>query len=187
MREITTNIKSIIALFGEEKNLRNAAEELINNEYKILDIITPYPIEGLENICSTKTSYLSICAFIFGILGLVLAIFLQIYVHADYVLTFGTKPLFPIISYVPVAFALTILLAVIGLGISFSVSSNLIPGQKPKIYHDRITIDSFCLIIFRDTREDQAIDILEKNNVREIRKDYFVKQNIPLPIPLNLA
>lgn len=147
----------ITAYFEDDDDLKNALKNLIEKKVTIHDVLTPFPIHGIEKILNMKRSRIPKVGFISGMIGGVFGLFFQIWVFTDaWPLDIGGKPFLAIPSFVPVTFELTVLLAAFGMVAAFLISSNLKPGSDNVIYDERVTDDRFLIVIDleRDNRKD---------------------------------
>jgi hypothetical protein len=64
----------------------------------------------------------------------------------NYPINFGGKPNWPLPSFIPITFELTVLFAAWGMVLTYCVRNKLIPGYVPRIYDVRTTDDRFALV-----------------------------------------
>lgn len=160
-----------ISTFDNEFDLKNAAIDYRDQGYKIYDAFTPYAIHGLGSIMGLKPSRLTIVCFIFGFLGLIIALWGQYWISAvNWPINIGGKPWNSLPSFLPVAFEITVLSAGLGVVLTFLVRTGVLPGRKPVIYNKRVTDDLFTLVVFKEGGgfdNELAIKIAERNNALE--------------------
>lgn len=163
----------ISAYFEDEQNLLRATKDLRDNKLSIQDVLTPFPVHGLDHALGYKRSNLPTVAFICGAVGLAIAFGFQTWAFTvDYPLFIGGKPHFAIPSFIPITFELTVLFAAFGMGIAFFIRSKLGPGANPIIHDERSTNDRFVIIIDLDEegKQEAAIKgILEKEDAKNIQ------------------
>lgn len=151
----------ITAYFNDDDDLKNAIKNLLEKEVTIHDVLTPFPIHGIEKMLNMKRSRIPKAGFVAGFIGGVLALYFQIWVFTKaWPLDIGGKPFLAIPSFVPVTFELTVLIAAFGMVAAFLVSSNLKPGSNNVIYDERVTDDRFLIVI--DLERDNSKDDEEK-------------------------
>lgn len=128
------NERYYLGYFTSEANLRKAADAVLEHDFQVHDIYTPYPVHGIEAAIGFKRSRLAMVGFGAGSVGLILAVFFQYWTTGfDWPLIVGGKPLNSWSAFVPVIFELTVLFAgVIGL-IALFVRSRLWPGRNQPI------------------------------------------------------
>jgi hypothetical protein len=103
-------------------------------------------VHGLDPLLGLKESRLHIAGFFFGLTGTMIAFLGMSWIFTkDWPVIFGGKPYWSVPAFIPITFELTVLLAAIGMTVSFFVVSGLGPGVKNFILDDRITDDKFCI------------------------------------------
>jgi hypothetical protein len=155
----------ILGVFEDEDVLKKAVTHVREKGVNIFEVFTPYPIHGLEDVLGYKRSRLPVAAFLFGITGTCLAMFMQIYMLViDWPQIIGGKPYFAYMDFIPVAFELTVLLAAFGMVGTFMVQNDLKPHKVPRIFDLRSTDDKHIMAI------DLADNSLEVDNISEVLK-----------------
>jgi len=166
----------ISAYFEDEENLLRAAKDLKNNNISIQDVLSPFPIHGLDPILGFKKSLIPTVGFISGAIGTIVAFGFQTWAFTvDYPLFIGGKPHFSIPSFIPITFELTVLFAAFGMVTAFLVRSKLGPGAKKTIHDERITDDHFVIIV--DLEESGSQDgMVEEILLKEMAQEIQVKE-----------
>jgi hypothetical protein len=140
--------KYCVGIFDNEDVLLKAVKDIRGKGVKIEEVYTPFPVHGLEEALGYKRSRLPIAAFMFGLLGTSLALTMQFYMMGiDWPMIIGGKNFTPLITFVPVTFELTVLLAALGMVATFLISSNLKPYGEPKTFDLRSTDDKHVMAI----------------------------------------
>ena len=139
--------KFLLGVFNDEDVLVEAVETARSQGVRIHDCYTPFPVHGLGHALGYKRSKLPIAAFLFGVLGLSLALLMQFYMlKIDWPMIVGGKD-FASVTFVPVSFELTVLLSALGMVGVFMLVSDLRPYGKPKIFDLRATDDKHIMAI----------------------------------------
>ena len=74
------------------------------------DVITPYPIHGLDEAMEVKSSHIPWFSLVFGLLGAAAGLYFQWWTSvADWKLNIGGKPHFSLPAFIPVTFECGIL------------------------------------------------------------------------------
>jgi hypothetical protein len=136
----------LFGLYDDETYLLDAIRQANKEGLDIMDVYTPFPVHGLDPILGLAESRLHQAGFIYGALGTITAFgFMSWALARDWPIIFGNKPYWPIPSFIPVTFELTVLFAAIGMVVTFYTICGMGFGVKNPTLHDRITDDKFCL------------------------------------------
>lgn len=163
----------ISAYFTDEEDLLRASKTLMEQNISILDILTPFPVHGLDKVLGLKESKLPTLGFIAGGIGTLFAFGFQTWSFVvDYPLFIGGKPHFAIPAFIPITFEVTVLFAAFAMAFAFLFRSKLGLGAKNKIHDERITDDRFVIII--EANEDvehfgNVKNILEQESAHDIQ------------------
>lgn len=167
----------IVGIFDDEDVLLNAVTDVRKSGIKIHEVYSPYPIHGLDEVLGYKRSRLPIAAFLFGLLGTTLALTMQFYMNRfDWPMIIGGKD-FASITFVPVTFELTVLLAAFGMVGVFMATSNLKPWGQPRIFDLRSTDDKHVMAI--DIANNASLtteaisEVLKNSGATEINRKNF--------------
>lgn len=167
----------IVGIFDDEDVLMNAVKDVRKSGIKIHEVYSPYPIHGLDEVLGYKRSRLPIAAFLFGLLGTTLALTMQFYMNRfDWPMIIGGKD-FASVTFVPVTFELTVLLAAFGMVGVFMATSNLKPWGQPRIFDLRSTDDKHVMAI--DIANNASLtteaisDVLKSSGATEINRKNF--------------
>lgn len=167
----------IVGIFDDEDVLLNAVTDVRKSGIKIHEVYSPYPIHGLDEVLGYKRSKLPIAAFLFGLLGTTLALTMQFYMNRfDWPMIIGGKD-FASVTFVPVTFELTVLLAAFGMVGVFMATSNLKPWGQPRIFDLRSTDDKHVMAI--DIANNASVstetisEVLKNSGATEINRKNF--------------
>lgn len=148
----------LYGLYNDEEELKGAIKTAHKDHLDIMDVLTPFPVHGLDPILGLKESRLHYLGFIYGAIGSSFGFgFMSWAVVNDWPIVFGGKPYWPIPSYIPITFEMTVLFAAWGMTITFYTICGMWPGVKAKILDNRITDDKFCLAF--DVTETPEADV----------------------------
>jgi hypothetical protein len=152
----------IFGIFNDEHKVLHAVEHLRAHKVNVTDVVSPYPIHGMDDALGMQKTRISICGFLFGITGTSLALLMIWYMNIlDWPMDIGGKPNYAFFknmpAFIPVTFESTVLCAAHGMVITFLLRCKILPGVEPEVIHPRVTDDHFVMRI--DTR---ASDDLEK-------------------------
>jgi hypothetical protein len=169
--------KYCVGIFDNEDVLLKAVKNIRGSGVKIEEVYTPFPVHGLDEALGYKRSRLPIAAFMFGLLGTSLALLMQFYMMGiDWPMIIGGKNFTPLITFVPVTFELTVLLAALGMVGTFLIASNLKPYGEPRTFDLRSTDDKHVMAINLGKNPLPEADIhriLEESGAIEINHKEF--------------
>ena len=134
--------------FNDETPMLQAVRKLRDNKEIILDVLSPFPVHGLDNALSITRSRIPVGGFIFGALGAVLAFLFQAWVFTvSYPLIIGGKPFFSAPTFIPITFECTVLFGGLAMVAAFLIRSKLKPDIKFETIDERITDDLFVVLV----------------------------------------
>lgn len=191
--ERSSEVYAVAALFDTPDDIFHAAQKVSNSGYKKYDVHTPYPIHGMDDAMNLKPTKLGYVTFIFGLLGVTIALLMIGYMSGiDYRNIIGGKPFFALPPSMPVAFELTVLFAAL-LTIIFTL---FVFNRLPKIFHPlmdteymkRVSTDKYGIIIEADDKnfdKDKVIEFLKQLGSGEISVIYkFAKDEDKIKTPI---
>lgn len=145
------NIYGVMAEFKTVLGVCNAAKKIRDKGYHNWDVLTPFPIHGLDEAMGLKRSKVPFFTFIGGLSGLLLGLLIVWYMNAfDYPLIVGGKPFFSPVFPVPIYYELTILLGAFGTFFGMFITNRLPKHYHPVFNHkkfSKITDDRFWIVI----------------------------------------
>jgi hypothetical protein len=160
--------------FDDEVPLLEAVRILLDKNETIADVLSPFPVHGLDEALSIKRSRIPVGGFIFGALGAILAFGFQAWVFTvSYPLIIGGKPFFSVPTFIPITFEVTVLFAGLSMVAAFLIRSKLKPDIQFKPIDERITDDRFVILVDASDEGntlERVKSILSGINTLEIRK-----------------
>jgi len=145
---------NITVSFDDEVPLLQAVRILRDSKEIITDVLSPFPVHGLDEALSLKRSRIPVVGFIFGALGAILAFGFQAWVFTvSYPLIIGGKPFFSVPTFIPITFEVTVLFAGLSMVAALLVRSKLKPDIRFKPVDERITDDRFVILINAEDEE----------------------------------
>ncbi len=149
----------IYGLYTDETDLLKAVQKAKDDHLDIFNVYTPFPVHGLDPILGLAESRLHITGFVYGLLGTLTAFLGMSWIFTrDWPVIFGGKPYWPVPSFIPITFELTVLFAAIGMVVTFYTVSGMGPGITNPILDPRITDDKFCIAFNETTATDGDIN-----------------------------
>src|SRR5664280_520188 len=141
--------------FDDEVPLLEAIRILRDKKETIADVLSPFPVHGLDEALSIKRSRIPVGGFIFGALGAILAFGFQAWVFTvSYPLIIGGKPFFSVPTFVPITFEVTVLFSGLAMVAALFIKSRLKPEITFTPVDVRITDDRFVILV--DTPDNDA-------------------------------
>lgn len=167
----------IVGVYSDPDQIHEAARKIRDNGVKILEVYSPFPIHGIDEVIGHKRTRLPVVAFLFGMTGTILALTMQEWMMGyDWPMIIGGKNFAPLPSFIPFTFEFTILLAALGMVGTFFVISDLKPYKRVKLFDDRITQDKFILAIDiadNDKTAEEIINIVKSSGAEEVNEKSF--------------
>lgn len=151
----TGKLFAVSALFDTPDQIIHAAEKVSKGGYKKFDVLTPYPVHGMDGAMNLKPTSIGWVGLLAGMSGTSLA-FLMIWwmVGVNYPNIFGGKPFFNLPASIPIMFELTVLLSALTLvGSLIAIFMKLPANANPLMDTDfikRVTSDKFGIYIQAD-------------------------------------
>jgi len=144
--------KVIYATYDDDMVLLEGAKKLVGKGIHIHDVFSPFPIHGIDPVIGIKQTRIAICGFIYGLIGLSLALtgmyYFMIY---DWPMNIGGKPndffYQNIPAFVPISFEFTVLMAAHGMALTFFIRNWTLPGIKARNPYPYTTDDKFVMEI----------------------------------------
>lgn len=147
----------IIGYFDDEEKLAHAGFKVKEENFRIHDVYTPFPVHGLDDLLGIKRSSLPYVTFAAGGVGLVLSMAFQIWTSAfDWPINVGGKPMLSIPAFIPVTFELMVLFGALTTVAAFFYRSKLFPGKDPVVLDRKQLDDQFLLVVKRGAGEENA-------------------------------
>ncbi len=139
--DMKTGLYGVVAEFDNPTDITVAAQRAKQSGYTRLDAYSPYPVEELSEVIINRHTRLPWLIFLGGIVGCVGGYLLQYYTSViAYPINVGGRPLNSWVSFIPITFECTILLASLTAVVGMIALNGL-----PKPYHPVFNIPRFDL------------------------------------------
>lgn len=166
--------KVIQALYNDDDILMDAVKATRKAHHHIEEIYTPFPVHGLDKAMGLQPTRLAICAFLYGVTGLTVAITLMNYIMIqDWPQDIGGKPSFSYLenmpAFVPIMFEMTVFFAAHLMVITFYLRSKLWPFKKAENPDVRTTDDHFLMEVSVHDNEEDLTSFLKNTGAVEIK------------------
>ena len=166
--------KVVQAIYNDDDILMDAVKKVRQANLQIEEIYTPFPVHGLDKAMGLKHTRLAIASFVYGCIGLTVAILMMNYIMIeDWPRNIGGKPNFSYIdnlpAFIPVMFEMTIFFAAHLMVISFYMRSKLYPYKKAENPDQRTTDDHFLMEIASTGNDQDLVKLLETTGAVEVK------------------
>lgn len=174
----------IYAMYDDDDVIKTAAKKLVVDGIHITDVFSPFPIHGIDPIIGVKHTRMGNVAFLFGLLGLCLALFgMRYFMIVDWPMNIGGKPNFSLMenlpSFIPITFEFTVLFAAHGMAITYLLRNKTLPGMPADNPYPRTTDDRFVMeILLSDNPNFTSEEIQEKvkqTDIVQVEEKEFIK------------
>lgn len=165
--------KVIHAYYDDDDVLMHAVKKVKAARHHIDEVFCPFPVHGLDKAMGLAPTRIAITSFIYGCLGLVVAILMMNYTMiSDWPQDIGGKPSFSYIenmpAFVPIMFEMTVFFAAHLMVITFYLRSRLWPFKKAENPDIRTTDAHFVMEISVHGNEKELKDLLLETGAVEI-------------------
>jgi len=147
----------LIATFDTPAAVMHAAEQVRDAGYRQWDVITPFPIHGMDEAMGVRRSRVPRISLAGGITGFCTGMSMIWFMDKfDYPLTVGGKPLFSPLFAFPVSYELTILFTAFA-----TIGGMFVLNGLPMHYHPVLNSDKMKL-----ATDDKFFIVIEKADGR---------------------
>ncbi len=166
--------KVIHALYNDDDILMDAVKKIRAAHHHIEEVFTPFPVHGLDKAMGLAPTRIAICAFIYGLIGLLFGTWMMDYIMIqDWPQDIGGKPSMSYIqnmpAFVPVMFEETVFFAAHLMVITFYMRSRLWPFKVAENPDVRTTDDHFLMEVSVNNNEKELISLLLSTGAVEVK------------------
>ncbi|MCL6267288.1 DUF3341 domain-containing protein [Flagellimonas myxillae] len=166
--------KVIQALYNDDDVLMHAVKKVRAEHHHIEEVYTPFPVHGLDKAMGLEDTRIAITSFMYGCLGLAVAITMMNYIMIDdWPQDIGGKPSFSYMAnmpaFVPIMFEMTVFFAAHLMVITFYLRSRMWPFKKAENPDVRTTDDHFLMEVGVHDNEDELTALLWGTGAVEIK------------------
>ena len=167
--------KTIYGIYDDEEILLKGVKFIREKNIKIKDVITPFPVHGLDVAMGLKRTRLAIASFCYGAMGTTLGLTMMWYMMIrDWPMDFGGKPNWSLLhnlpAFIPITFECTVLCAAHLMVITFLLKGKILPGVVPYVPHERVSDDMFVMEIQTTEAESENVSrMLTESGAVELR------------------
>lgn len=170
----------LIATFEDPGAVYHAAEAVRDAGFKHWDVLTPFPVHGLDRAMGLKRSRVPRFTLFGGVLGFSTGMSMIWFMNAyDYPLIVAGKPLFSPMFAFPVSYELTILFAAFGTLLGMFLLNRLPMHYHPALKYEKFsrgTNDRFFIVIesrdpkFRDAETRQLLERAGGSDITQLEE-----------------
>jgi|TARA_A200000159_G_C7338571_1_gene346146 hypothetical protein len=165
--------KVLYALYDDDDVLLSAVKMIRSEKHYIEEVYTPFPVHGLDKALGLEETRIAIMAFIYGCIGLAVAVTMMNYIMIDdWPQNIGGKPSFSYLenmpAFVPIMFEMTVFFAAHLMVITFYMRSKLWPLKKAENPNPLTTDDKFLVEIGINDNEKELQKLLKKSGAIDV-------------------
>lgn len=163
----------IHAFYNDDEVVLDAVKKVKAAHHHIEEVFCPFPVHGLDKAMGLAPTRLAITAFIYGITGMCVAVWMTYYMMIlDWPQDIGGKPNFSwwtnMPAFVPIIFELTVFFAAHLMVITFYMRSRIWPFKEAENPDPRTTDDHFLMEIPVNNNEEELTALLKETGAVEI-------------------
>ena len=137
----------LLAMFDDEEPVLRAVERIREAGIEIHDVMSPFPIHGIDDALGARESKLHTAGFLFGATGTAFALLAISTISVfDWPNNFGGKPFFSMPSWIPITFELTVLFSAVGMTIVYYIRNGLSVFKDVEVLEERTSSDRFAIV-----------------------------------------
>lgn len=163
-----TNIA--LGLFHEPDSALAAAGTLKGAGFPTPELMSPVPIEGVEEVLGEKKSVIKRFTFFGGLIGGISGFVLAAGTAVLYVHPTGGRPIIPFPPFLIITYELLIFFGIVFTVLGFFISARL-PAIRDRVYVPETAVDKFAVTVACDDDEHfkRAEAILREAGAEEVR------------------
>ncbi len=139
--------KYLMGLWDDEEPLLAAVHAVKSAGIEIHDVLTPFPIHGLDDALNARETKLHNAGFLFGATGTAFALLVMSGISVlNWPNNFGGKPFFSMPSWIPITFELTVLFSAVGMTIVYYLRNGLSIFNDVEPLDPRTSSDKFAMV-----------------------------------------
>lgn len=131
---------ALLAEFGTQERLIEAARALRARGYRKLEAFTPFPVDGLPALLGYRDKKVPTAMLIGGAAGALLGFLMQVYTNLDFPIRIGGRGLVAVPAFMLITFEMLVLGAALS-----GIATMLIANRLPRLNHPVFEVDRFDL------------------------------------------
>jgi hypothetical protein len=159
-----------LGIFGDPESALVAAGQLKGAGFDGLEIMSPIPIHGIDEVLGPKKSVIKRFTFFGGIFGALAGFALAAGTAVLYAHPTGGRPIITIPPFLIITYEMTILFGILATVLGFLISARF-PAMRERVYAPESAVDKFVVAVSCDSDEsvNRAGAILRAAGAEEIR------------------
>ena len=164
-----TNIA--VGVFHGPDSALTAAGTLKGAGFATLELMSPVPMEGVEEVLGEKKSVIKHFTFFGGLIGGISGFLLAAGTAVLWAHPTGGRPIITFPPYLIITYELTILFGILFTVLGFFISARL-PAIRERVYVPEAAVDKFAVTVACDNDEDfkRAEAILREAGAEQVRE-----------------
>jgi hypothetical protein len=162
--------ENAVGLFARPELALSAAEELVDAGFTATELMSPVPVEGVEEVLGRNKSAIKRFTFFGCIFGACFGFSLAAGTAMLYLHPTGGRPIITVPPFLIITYEMGILFGILATVIGFFISARL-PAMSDRVYVPEASVDKFVVTVPCSNREefDRAEGILRNADAEEIR------------------
>jgi hypothetical protein len=160
-----------VGLFQTPASALAAAGTLKGAGFTTPELMSPVPMEGVEEVLGEKKSVIKYFTFFGGLIGGLLGFLLAAGTAVLYVHPTGGRPIITFPPFLIITYEATILLGILFTVLGFFISARL-PAVRERVYVPEAAVDKFVVTVACDDNErfKRAEAILSEAGAEQVRE-----------------
>jgi hypothetical protein len=163
-------IVNALGLFRDPESALEAAGQLKRAGFEGLEILSPIPIHGIDEVLGPKKSVIKRFTLFGGIFGGLAGFSLAAGTAVLYAHPTGGRPIITIPPYLIITYEMTILFGILATVLGFLISARF-PAIRERVYVPEAAVDKFVVTVPCDSgaTQDRVTAILHAAGAEEVR------------------
>ena len=163
-------VSNALGLFHDPESALDAAGQLKSAGFEGLEVLSPIPIHGIDEVLGPKKSVIKRFTLFGGIFGAISGFALAAGTAVLYLHPTGGRPIITIPPFLIITYEMTILFGILFTVLGFLISARF-PAIRERVYVPEAAVDKFVVTVACDSEEsvDRAAAILNAAGAEEVR------------------
>jgi hypothetical protein len=159
----------VLGLFQDYHEFVEATKKLKGSGFDDISLMSPIPLEGMEEILGEKKSVIKRFTFLGGIIGALSGFLLAAGTSVYYILPTGGRPIITYPPFLLISYEVTILFGILFTLVGFFISSRL-PALQDRTYSYETNVDNFGILVRCKPHDNEQLveDIMREAGADDI-------------------